>query len=414
MVLGSSGKPPCQELIVNLASPGGKMEYTSIVWGRPPPLTLVASPPGWDDYLDLGKTVNEMAHCLMEEDGKQAKTSSEAGTTPKRKDVAQVKALPASNDIVMLLDLAFPTFRPAGSSLDNPAQMSDTTDASASGSCPTKDTETKDEAAILRHVSDALSEMVASIIGLEDGYFKALHEVIIETEKALHDVLCIDTHYISHIVMVMTSWQEVVQAAASHMEGEDTTTYLAWRVTHEYVREVIWAQEERDATHQEEQKNQIAAIKADDFEDPVVHLLHITWKAARAQAKKAVDVFLSSIKSTLHKHIPIHAQGPLIVNALSTAFQFQMSVWCMIGEECVCPVWAKHSDWCGLAGIVQAIVETFPKNCALMFPSPLAPMPPKSFSSTFIWWRQQRWRHPWVPEFSSLWHQLACWKHPRF
>ena len=99
------------------------MEYTCIVRGHPPPLTLVVSPPSWDDYLDLGKTVNEMAHCLMEEDGKQAKTSSEAGTTPKRKDVAQVKALPASNDIVMLLDLAFPTFRPAGSSHDNPVHL---------------------------------------------------------------------------------------------------------------------------------------------------------------------------------------------------------------------------------------------------------------------------------------------------
>ena len=55
----------------------------------------------------------------------------------------------------------------------------------------------------------------------------------------------------------------------------------------------------------------------------------------------------------------------------------------MIGEECIRPVRAKHSDWCGLAGIVQAIVETFPKNCALMFP--LLPPPPSvaSFSSTF-------------------------------
>ena len=54
----------------------------------------------------------------------------------------------------------------------------------------------------------------------------------------------------------------------------------------------------------------------------------------------------------------------------------------MIGEECIRPVWAKHSDWCGLAGIVQAIVETFPKNCALMFP-PLPPALVASFSTTF-------------------------------
>ena len=104
---------------------------------------------------------------------------------------------------------------------------------------------------------------------------------------------------------------------------------------------------------------------------------------ANAQCEKAIDAFLSSIEKRLRKHVAPHAQGPLISNALSTAFQSQMSAWCMVGEECIRPVWAKHSDWCGLAGIVQAIVETFPKNCALMFPP--APPPPSvaSFSSIF-------------------------------
>ena len=381
MVPGSMGKPLCQELTVNLAGPGGKMEYMSTEWGRLPPLTLAASPLGWDDYLDLGETVTEMANRLMEEDGQQEKMLLKAGTTPKGKDIAQVKVLPPSDNISMLPDSAFPSFRLAGSSYDNPVHLSDATDASASGSCPMKDMEMEDEATVLTHFSNALSEMAASIMDLENGYFKALHEVIIETEKALHDMSRIDAHYVSHVVMVMTSWQEVVQAATSHMEGIDTTTYLAHqedvrRATHEYIKEVIQAREERNAAHKEEQKKRIEAIKADDFEDPVVCLLHVTGKAACAQAEKAVDVFLSSIKSTLHKHIPAHAQGPLIANALSTAFQFQMRMWRMIGEECVCPVWAKHSDWCGLAGVVQAIVETFPKNCALMFPSPSAPMPP--------------------------------------
>ena len=388
MVPGHTGKPLCQELTVNLAGPGGKMEYTSTEQGHPAPLTLAASPPSWEDYLDLGETVTEMAHRLMEEDGQQAKMPPKAGTTPKWKNITQVKALPSSNDITMLPDSAFPSFGLAGSSCDNPIHLSDVTDASASGSHPTKDMETEDEAVVLSHFSDALSEMAASIMDLESGYFKALHEVIIETEKALHDMTCINAHYVSHMVTVMTSWQEVLQAAASHMEGVDTTTCLTHqedvqRVTHEYVKEVIQAHEERDAAHKEEQKKHIEAIKADDFQDSVVHLFHVTHKAAHAQAEKAMDEFLSSIKSTLYKHIPAHAQGPLIANALSMAFQFQMSVWHMIGKECVGPMRARHSDWCDLAGIVQAIVETFPKNCALMFPCPPAPMPPKSFSSTF-------------------------------
>ena len=110
MVPGSMGKPLCQELTVNLASPGGKMEYTSTERGHPPPLTLAVSPPSWDDYLDLGKTVTEMANRLMEEDGQQEKMPSKAVTTPKGKDIAQVKVLPPSDDITMLPDSAFPSF----------------------------------------------------------------------------------------------------------------------------------------------------------------------------------------------------------------------------------------------------------------------------------------------------------------
>ena len=230
--------------------------------------------------------------------------------------------------------------------------------------------------------------MAASIVDLEDGYFKALHEVIVETERALWDVSQIDTHYVSQVVMVMSAWQEAVQTAASHMEGIDTTIYLAHRedpqrVTQEYVAVVVKAREEHDAAHMVEQGVQRQALKDDDHGDPVVRLLSITQQAARTQCEKAVDVFLSSIEKTLRKHVPLHAQGPLISNALSTAFQFQMSVWHMVGEECIRPVWAKHYAWCGLAGIVQAIIETFPKNCALMFP--LAPPPPSvaSFSSIF-------------------------------
>ena len=149
----------------------------------------------------------------MEEGGLQVKMPPKADTTPKQKDIAQVKALPPSDDIIMLLDSAFPSFQLAGSLHDNPIHLSDTTDASASGSRPMKDMEMEDKAAVLSHFSNALSEMAASIMDLENGYFKALHEVIVETEKALCDVSRINAHYISHVVTVMTSWQEAVQAA---------------------------------------------------------------------------------------------------------------------------------------------------------------------------------------------------------
>ena len=95
--------------------------------------------------------------------------------------------------------------------------------------------------AVLGHFSDTLKEMANSIIGLEEGYFKALCEVIDETERVLWDVSCIDAHYVSRVVTVMSSWQEVVQTVVSHTEGVDLTTLPhpcqedAWRATHEYV-----------------------------------------------------------------------------------------------------------------------------------------------------------------------------------
>ena len=94
----------------------------------------------------------------------------------------------------------------------------------------------------------------------------------------------------------------------------------------EYVDEVIKVCEQCDTAHTKENKLQKQATKTGDLEDPVIHLLEATCKAACAPAKRAMDVFLNKIKDTLWKHVPVNAQGPLISNTLSTAFQFQMSV----------------------------------------------------------------------------------------
>ena len=123
--------------------------------------------------------------------------------------------------------------------------------------------------------------MAASIVDLEDGYFKALHEVIVETEWALWDVSRIDAQYVSQVVTVMSTWQEAVQTAASDMEGVDTTIYLtrredARRATQEYVAAVVKAREERDPAHAVEQGVQRQALQDNNHGDPVVHLLSIT------------------------------------------------------------------------------------------------------------------------------------------
>ena len=72
---------------------------------------------------------------------------------------------------------------------------------------------------------------------------------------------------------------------------------------------------ECDAAHAQEKEVRKQAIKTSNNEDPTVRLLKTTCQAARVQANQ-----------TLKEHFPVLAQGPLIVNALSTAMQFKMSI----------------------------------------------------------------------------------------
>ena len=190
----------------------------------------------------------------MKEDGQEVATPPKAGTTPTKKEAAKSVVAPVNVGITWVTSDKFLGDQWLGASRDNPVHLSDATDASASGSHPLKDDNFDDETKLLGHFSDALREMATSIVDMEDRYFKALHKVIVETERALRDVSWIDAHYVSQVIMVMSSWQEAVQTTASHMEGVDTTIYLARRedarkATQEYVTAVVKAREERNAAH---------------------------------------------------------------------------------------------------------------------------------------------------------------------
>ena len=258
-------------------------------------------------------------------------------------------ALPPNDDTVFMPKSDFPSGLYGAGTRENSINLSDATTKASQTATHPEGAEPVDETVMLGHFSNALSEMAESLMDLEDGYFKALREVIIETERALWDVSCIDAQYVSQVIIVMASWQEVVQTAASHMENADLTIYLThWedtgRAMREYMAAMIKAREDHDAAHTNEAEVWKQAIKSGDPEDPVICLLDATRRAARAQAERAIDTFLKNINETLHKHVPITTQGPLITNTLSTAFQFQMNMWQMVGDECIHPLWVKHSD----------------------------------------------------------------------
>ena len=132
------------------------------------------------------------------------------GTLPKEKDSAQIVALSPNDNTVFVPKSEFPGGPYGAGTQENPVNLSDTpTEASHTAMHP-EGAEPVDEVAMLGHFNNALSEMAESLMDLEDGYFKALREVIIEMERALQDVSRIDAHYVSQVVTVMASWQEAV------------------------------------------------------------------------------------------------------------------------------------------------------------------------------------------------------------
>ena len=281
VVMGKNGQPLCQELEVSLCSPSVKVGYMPTGTGHAAPLTLAACRPSWDNYQDLGETVADMSQCLIDEDRQLEGATPRGGTLPKQKDTAQIMVLPPNDDTTFVPTSEFPGSQYRLDTRNNPVNLSDApTEASHTATRP-ESMEPIDEAAMLGHFSDALSNMDASLLDLEDGYFKALWEVIIKTERALRDVSHIDAHYISQVVTVMASWQEVVQTAATHMENVDLTIYLACpedtrRAMREYVAAVVKACKEWNAAHAKEAEARKQEIKSSDPEDPVMRLLEVT------------------------------------------------------------------------------------------------------------------------------------------
>ena len=108
LVKGATGKPLCQELLINITGPSGKLEYMPTDRGHPMPLTLAACHAEWDDYLDLTETVTEMAHHLTKEDRQEVATPPKAGTTPKKKEAAKDLGVPVNLGISWVTSNQFP------------------------------------------------------------------------------------------------------------------------------------------------------------------------------------------------------------------------------------------------------------------------------------------------------------------
>ena len=129
-----------------------------------------------------------MSQCLIEEDWQLEGAMPKGGAIPKEKDTAKIMVLPPNDDTTFVPASEFPRTQHGLGTHENPVNLSDVpTEALHTGMHP-EGADSVDESKILGHFSDALSEMAESLMDLEDGYFKALREVIDEMERALQDI----------------------------------------------------------------------------------------------------------------------------------------------------------------------------------------------------------------------------------
>ena len=177
VVCNRSGQPICQEIQINLGSPGSRIKYTHTGQGCMLPLTVMVCAPGWEDYLNLGESLHQMVKRLLDEEDDDS--VPRGGTTGTQDDTPKIVRLPPNDDTVIVLQLSFPghadsTSVSVGGTADNPITLSDAlTKTSAQCSHP-EHLDAKDEAKMLSHYCNALDEMAQSIVDLEDGYFLVL------------------------------------------------------------------------------------------------------------------------------------------------------------------------------------------------------------------------------------------------
>ena len=130
-----------------------------------------------------------MSQCLIDKDGQLEGVMPKGGTLPKEKDSTQIVALPPNNDTMFMPKSDFPGGPYGAGTRENPVNLSDTpTEASQTAMCP-------------------------------------------ETKRALWDISHIGAQYVSQVVTVMASWQEVVQTTATHMEKADLRPHHLFRTS---------------------------------------------------------------------------------------------------------------------------------------------------------------------------------------
>ena len=201
---------------------------------------------------------------------------------------------------------------------------------------------------------EALGEMNNSLEHLERRYFNCFHETVRATREVLADINEIDANYADTILKTMGKWQKDITLMITDMHTDDC---VVWDAKHNIINE---ATQEFGETCEASHIKRAAALEAHqkavlegDEKDPVIELLDRVLVKTREAVNKAVEAFQKQFEEALMSCVPAEHLPILVSNAYNTVSQFRMTVWWMVADECIMPLWHDYLMNFGLASLLQ-------------------------------------------------------------
>ena len=233
------------------------------------------------------------------------------------------------------------------------------------------------------HLCEALGWMNNSLEHLEQGYFNCFHETVKATREVLADLNEVDATYVDTVLVVMGKWQKDVTLTIADMHTDNCVMWDAkCKAIDEATQEFGKVCEASHIKHAVTREACQKAVVEGDEKDPVIKLLDQVLVKTREVANKAMEAFQKQFQEALVPRVPVKHLPILVSNAYNTVSQFRMTIWWMVADECIMPMWQDYLTNFSLASVMQHALEKVPSTCMRIMPP--HPSEPKDDLTAFL------------------------------
>ena len=190
----------------------------------------------------------------------------------------------------------------------------------------------------------------------------------------LADINEIDATFVDMVLTAMAKWQKDITLAITDMY---TDNCVVWDAKCNTIDEAT--QKFRETCEASRIKHAAAceacqkAVVAGDEKDPVIELLDRVLVKMRQAANRAVENFQKQFEEVHVPHVPAEHLPILVSNAYNTISQFHMTIWRMVADKCIMPMWHDYLMNHGLVSVMQHALEKVLSTCMRIMP----PHPPE-------------------------------------